>query len=281
MSFLNPASVYCAGIARATVVFHSDRSIAVACTLECEDFGLADQNAPGTTQSLTGIAWFCTVEKTTSAAGTSSVTACRVKEFPALPELTPELSALAGLLRHEHSLRAPREDREAALADFLRLDEVKRPVSQLIRTVSITDCTKDGYVLGGFVLKEMDSCAGLAAVRHARSVVVTAGMTPVDFAKPMQRFDVLIMSAFVSFSSSRSLEVLVTVDADRIATGEKFRAVTSRFTFVALPSKTHTADSSAIGVPPVIPETKHEEELFQRGKEAYEEGKRKREKRKA
>jgi acyl-CoA hydrolase len=213
--------------------------------------------------------------------GNAVIRPIRVAGFPDMPELTPELASLASHLRAEHALRAPRADREAALSSFLRLDEVKRPVSQLIRTVSLTDCSTTGFVLGGFVLKEMDSCAGLAACRHARAVTVTAGMSPVDFAKSMQLHDVLIISAFVSFASSRSLEVLVTVDADRLTTGEKFRAVTSRFTFVALASKNHTAESSAVTVPPVTPLTKHEEELFARGKEAYEEGKARRLKRQA
>jgi acyl-CoA hydrolase len=48
--------------------------------------------------------------------------------------------------------------------------------SVLVRWMGVTDANTAGFVHGGTVMKLCDEAAGLAAVRHARRRVVTAGV---------------------------------------------------------------------------------------------------------
>ena len=57
--------------------------------------------------------------------------------------------------------------------------------SELIRWMSIQDANSAGFVHGGVVMKLVDEVAGLAAVRHARRRVVTAGVA----GEPLARGD--------------------------------------------------------------------------------------------
>ena len=53
------------------------------------------------------------------------------------------------------------------------------------------DCgVGDDFVTGGFILKLMDNVAGICAVRHCRTNVVTASLDSIDFIKGIKNGEV-------------------------------------------------------------------------------------------
>ncbi len=58
-----------------------------------------------------------------------------------------------------------------------------------------------GTAHGGELLKMMDNCAGACAIRHARSVAVTAGVDNVIFHAPVYVGNLAICSAHITYST--------------------------------------------------------------------------------
>ena len=56
--------------------------------------------------------------------------------------------------------------------------------STLIRWMGVTDANTAGFVHGGTVLRLIDEVAGLAAIKHTRRRVVTAGVDRMAFLTP-------------------------------------------------------------------------------------------------
>jgi acyl-CoA hydrolase len=113
-----------------------------------------------------------------------------------------------------------------------------KPVSdssaQLIKWMGITDANSAGNVHGGTVMKLADEVAGLAAVKHSRSRVVTAGMDRMNFLFPIYVGDLVTFSATVNAAWRTSMEVGVRVDAENPRTGESRHTNTAYLTMVAL-----------------------------------------------
>jgi acyl-CoA hydrolase len=113
-----------------------------------------------------------------------------------------------------------------------------KPVSesraQLIKWMGITDANSAGNVHGGTVMKLADEVAGLAAVKHSHSRVVTAGMDRMNFLFPIYVGDLVTFSATVNAAWRTSMEVGVRVDAENPRTGESRHTNTAYLTMVAL-----------------------------------------------
>jgi acyl-CoA hydrolase len=77
-----------------------------------------------------------------------------------------------------------------------------KPVSEsrttLAHWMSILDANSAGHVHGGAVLKMADEAAGLAAVKHSRQRVVTAGVDRVNFLYPIYIGELVTFSASVN-----------------------------------------------------------------------------------
>jgi acyl-CoA hydrolase len=118
------------------------------------------------------------------------------------------------------------------------MDLDPKPVSesraQLIRWMGITDANSAGNVHGGTVMKLTDEVAGIAAVKHSRSRVVTAGMDRMNFLFPIYVGDLVTFSATVNAAWRTSMEVGVRVDAENVRTGESRHTNTAYLTMVAL-----------------------------------------------
>jgi acyl-CoA hydrolase len=107
-----------------------------------------------------------------------------------------------------------------------------------------------GNVFGGVILAMMDTAAGIAALRHARTICVTASVDRVDFRLPIHIGDLVIMKASVNYVGRTSMEVGVRVETEHLLTGERRHTNSCYLTFVAIDK-----NGKPVAVPPITPET--------------------------
>lgn len=128
-----------------------------------------------------------------------------------------------------------------------------------------THANAAGNVHGGEIMKMMDSAAGVAAQRHARSNAVTARVDELNFKYPVFVGDFVTCRAQVIYVGSSSMEVFVTVETENLITGKSCIALTAFFTMVALdengrPLKVRKVD---------CPEDLYEKALYYEGERRY------------
>ncbi|XP_043918955.1 cytosolic acyl coenzyme A thioester hydrolase isoform X2 [Protopterus annectens] len=138
--------------------------------------------------------------------------------------------------------------------------------SSLIHLVGPSDCTLHGFVHGGVTMKLMDEVAGIVAARHCKTNVVTASVDAINFHRKIQKGFVITVSGRMTFTSNKSMEIEVFVDADPIVedTRERFRAVSAYFTYVSLDEK-----GKPLSIPELKTETEDEKKRFEEGKMRY------------
>ncbi len=122
------------------------------------------------------------------------------------------------------------------------------------------DANPAGNVHGGVIMKLIDTAAGVAAARHARSNAVTASIDRLDFHHPVYVGDLLFFKAGLNMAGRTSMEVGVRVEAENVITGEVRHTASAYLTFVALDENGRPRE-----VPPLLIET---EEEFRRNREA-------------
>jgi acyl-CoA hydrolase len=116
----------------------------------------------------------------------------------------------------------------------------------LVHWMGIADANAAGNVHGGTIMKLCDEAAGLAAIRHSRSRVVTAAVDRMTFLVPVLVGELVAFHAAVNAVWSTSMEVGVRVEAENPRTGEVRHTNSAYFTMVAL-----DADGRPAPVPPV------------------------------
>ncbi|HHB89725.1 MAG TPA: acyl-CoA thioesterase [Anaerolineae bacterium] len=119
-----------------------------------------------------------------------------------------------------------------------------------------------GTAFGGQVMAWIDICAGIAATRHARQIVVTASMDDLHFRAPIYQGEVVILKAQVNRAFRSSMEVGVRVEAENPLTGERRHCSSAYLTFVAL-----DAEGNRLPVPPLLPETEDEKRRYEEAAE--------------
>jgi acyl-CoA hydrolase len=110
----------------------------------------------------------------------------------------------------------------------------ERSRSILVRWMSPTDANSAGNVHGGVVLRLCDEVAGLAAIRHASTRCVTAGLDRMTFLEPVHINEVVSFKATVNAAWRTSVEVGVRVEAENPRTGSVRHTTTAYLTMVAL-----------------------------------------------
>ncbi|HSQ78792.1 MAG TPA: acyl-CoA thioesterase [Nitrospirota bacterium] len=115
------------------------------------------------------------------------------------------------------------------------------------------DANPAGNVHGGVVVKIIDEAAGVVAVRHSRSNVVTASIDRMDFHNPVFVGDVLFFKASLNLVGKTSMEIGVRVEAENLITGVVRHAASAYLTYVAL-----DLNGKPREVPPLILETEEE-----------------------
>lgn len=114
-----------------------------------------------------------------------------------------------------------------------------------------------GNAFGGQIMAWIDVCAGVAAMRHARRIVVTASMDDLHFRHPVRLGQVVVLKAQVNRAFHTSMEVGVRVEAENPLTGEQVHASSAYLTFVALDET-----GCRIPIPELLPETPDEKRRY-------------------
>jgi acyl-CoA hydrolase len=125
--------------------------------------------------------------------------------------------------------------------------------SVLVRWMGLVDANSAGYVHGGTVMKLCDEVAGLAAVRHSRRRVVTAGVDRMTFLEPIHIGELVTFTASVNAAWRTSMEVGVRVDAEQPRDGTVRHTNTAYLTMVALDDEGRPTE-----VPPLQAESEDE-----------------------
>ncbi|XP_073417858.1 cytosolic acyl coenzyme A thioester hydrolase isoform X2 [Dendrobates tinctorius] len=138
--------------------------------------------------------------------------------------------------------------------------------SSLIHLVGPSDCTLHGFVHGGVTMKLMDEVAGIVAARHCKTNIVTASVDAINFHRKIQKGCIITVSGRMTFTSNKSMEIEVFVDADTLVgdTQERYRAVSAFFTYVSL-----SKEAKPLPVPQIVIETEEERKRFEEGKGRY------------
>lgn len=138
-------------------------------------------------------------------------------------------------------------------AEMMEGRTVSASTVQFVRTMTQLDANLAGNVHGGVIMREVDSAAGTAAVRHAGRLCVTASIDELSFHEPVFVGDILIVSASINDVGHSSLEVGVKVEAEPWRGGERRHTTTAYLVMVALDDEGHPVE-----VPPLILETEEE-----------------------
>ena len=106
----------------------------------------------------------------------------------------------------------------------------------------------------------------MAAVKHARSFVVTVTVDSMSFHSPVHLGDLLTVAAEVTWVGRTSIETKVFVTAEKVVEGIVSHTNTAYFVYVALDT-----DRKPQPVPPLLLETEEEKIRFERGaqRQAY------------
>lgn len=131
-----------------------------------------------------------------------------------------------------------------------------------------SDVNNHGTLFGGKLMSYIDDVASISAMRHARSLVVTASTDSVDFLTPISTEESVCLESFVTWTGKSSMEVFVKVMAENLLTGERKMATTAFLTFVAV-----NQEGRPITVSQVVPETEEEKYLYRTAEKRVEERK--------
>jgi acyl-CoA hydrolase len=96
------------------------------------------------------------------------------------------------------------------------------------------DANPWGNVHGGTIMKLVDSAAGVVAMRHCRSRVVTARIDEMSFLAPVFIGNVVTIKASVNDTGRTSLEVGVRVESEDLRSGRTWHVGSAYLVFVSL-----------------------------------------------
>ena len=97
-----------------------------------------------------------------------------------------------------------------------------------------TNANPFGHGHGGDIMKYIDDAAGVVAMKHARTTVVTASIDRLDFHKPVHIGNLLILKASLNATGRTSMEIGVRVEAEDLLKGVVTHIASAYLTFVAL-----------------------------------------------
>jgi acyl-CoA hydrolase len=136
---------------------------------------------------------------------------------------------------------------------------VRESASEYSELALPNDANGLGNLLGGKIMHLVDLAGAIAAIKHARSPVVTASVDHMDFIQPVHIGQLVRLRASVNRAFRTSMEVGVKVWVEDLIRGEELHVSSAFLTFVAV-----TKEGERVLVPPVIPETDDEKRRYER-----------------
>lgn len=132
----------------------------------------------------------------------------------------------------------------------------------LAHIMSDHDTNLYGTVHGGVVMKLIDDAAAAAAGRHAGTTAVTVSVEKMSFLSPVHAGDLLNVRARLVFAGRTSMDVAVTVTAERWnSTGPTATVATAELVFVAI-----DRDQRPTPIPELRPATDDDLERYERAR---------------
>jgi acyl-CoA hydrolase len=128
--------------------------------------------------------------------------------------------------------------------------------TEMVEVVLPNDANPMGFMLGGNVMRLIDFAGAVAAIRHARSPMVTAAVDGLEFLNPIKVGDFIVLKSRVTATFSTSLEVEVVVYAEGALTGQRQMTSRAHLTFVTLEQ-----NGVRSKVPGLLVETEEERKL--------------------
>ena len=126
-------------------------------------------------------------------------------------------------------------------------------ISIVTHWMGVADANTGGNVHGGRIMFLCDEVAGIAAIRHCGTRVVTAGMDRMTFLEPVMVGELVTFRATVNAAWRTSVEVGVRVEAENVREGNPRHVSTAYLTMVALDE-----DRRPTPVPALEPESDDE-----------------------
>ena len=129
-----------------------------------------------------------------------------------------------------------------------------------------SDANPMGNVHGGTILKQVDTAAGVTALRHARMNTVTASIDRMDFYNPVYVGNLLTLKASVNYVGNTSMEIGVRIEAENLTSGKVTHTGSCYLTYVAIDENGNPTE-----VPEIILETPEEKRRWEAGNNRREE----------
>ena len=287
MDFLQPAYIGEVIKVKAKLAYTSPRSLMVVVDVTSENMLTGKERTTNT-----AMLWYVALDQNAEKAPGSG----RVAPIPQLAANTPaqqELRTLGeqlyrrrkeGLARpeghpHHHTLE---DDDLLNPARYTKAEGGASPSAsktELIQIMMPSDCMKGGSVTGGklvpsnivkggVIMKIMDEASSISAMRHCRTIVVTISLESMDFKHPAYNGNVVTAKSLLNFTSSKTMELEVTVEAEDLGTGKSVITNTSLFKFVSLDKNLKSGP-----VKPLHLETRDDVRRYLAGQRRYEEDK--------
>lgn len=133
----------------------------------------------------------------------------------------------------------------------------RESASTLAESMMPNQLNHHGNVFGGEILALVDKTGGVVARRHARLPVVTVSIDRVEFREPVYATDYVEAHGRVVYVGRTSMEVMVTVEAENLETGQRRQTNRCFLTYVAL----DRLNGRPAAVPPLILETEEDKRL--------------------
>jgi len=115
-----------------------------------------------------------------------------------------------------------------------------------------------GNLLGGKIMHLVDLAGAIAAMKHARNVVVTASIDHMNFIHPVRIGQLVRLKSSVNRAFKTSMEVGVKVYVEDLITGAERHVSSAYLTFVAL-----GIDGKRVEVPQAVPESADEKRRYE------------------
>ena len=114
--------------------------------------------------------------------------------------------------------------------------DADRPRGELaIRTIAMpADTNANGDIFGGWLMSQMDSAGGMAAVQRCGGRVVTVAVNAMVFHRPVQVGDILCVHTEIVRIGRSSMHIRIEVWVRRFITDVHEKVTEGEFTYVAI-----------------------------------------------